>query len=160
LFSPQTSADQYLQEIIVTGQASQSFTPPALLSLTPFFSLPSFDSTAGAIAFNQGRGSQSNFVSAAVALVASTSVMGAGAGAIYAYGELATVQLTGVGVDFMGSILLGAGAISDVGDMAIGGAGLGAAGGIALLPTLGVGWGIGTLLNPYVQPVISSWYGY
>jgi len=86
--------------------------------------------------------------------------MGAGAGAIYAYGELATLELTGVGVDGFGSILLGAGAISDVGGIAIVGSAVGAAGGIALLPAFGVGWGIGTLLNPYVQPVISSWYGY
>jgi hypothetical protein len=50
LFSPQTSADQHLQENTVTGQASQSFTPPTLLQLTPFLSLPSFGNAAGAIA--------------------------------------------------------------------------------------------------------------
>jgi hypothetical protein len=63
-------------------------------------------------------------------------------------------------VGYGGSILLGVGAASDVGGMAIVGSSLGAAGGIALLPALGIGWGVGTLLNPYVQPVISSWYGY
>jgi len=104
--------------------------------------------------------SDSNFVNAAGAFVASTTALGAGAGSLYAYGELATVTTTGVGVDFGGTILLTVGAASDVGAMGIVGSGLGAAGGIVLLPAFGIGWGIGTLVNPYVQPIISSWYGY
>jgi hypothetical protein len=44
--------------------------------------------------------------------------------------------------------------------MAMVGSSLGAAGGVVLLPAFGIGWGIGTYLNPYVQPIISSWYGY
>jgi hypothetical protein len=63
-------------------------------------------------------------------------------------------------VDAMGSILLSVGAVSDVGGKAIVGSSLGAAGGVVLLPAMGIGWGIGTLLNPYIQPIISSWYGY
>lgn len=104
--------------------------------------------------------SGSNFVNAAEGFVASATAIGAGTGALYAYGELATVTTTGVGVDFGGSVLLGLGAVSDVGGMAFVGSSLGAGGGIALLPAFGIGWGIGTLLNPYVQPIISSWYGY
>jgi hypothetical protein len=95
--------------------------------------------------------SDSNFVNAAGAFVASTTVIGASAGSLYAYGELAAVTTTGVGVDFGGTILLTMGAASDVGGMGIVGASLGAAGGIALLPSFGVGYGLGSLISPWVN---------
>jgi len=101
-----------------------------------------------------------NFVTAAGALVGTTTVIGGGAGAIYAFGELTRVTTTGIGVDFGGTIILGVGALSDVGGMAAVGSTVGAAGGVVLLPAFGVGWFIGSHLNPYVQPIISSWYGY
>jgi RHS repeat-associated protein len=104
--------------------------------------------------------SGSNFINAAEGFVASTTAITAGAGAIYAFGELGTVAVTGVGVDGFGSILLATGAASDVGGMAIVGGSLGMAGGFLMLPAFGVGYAFGTFINPYVQPIISSWYGY
>jgi len=48
LFSPQTAANQSLQEITVTGSIS---TPPSLLPLTPFFDLEPFSAT-NAVSFS------------------------------------------------------------------------------------------------------------
>jgi len=146
---------QALQVTVTTSQSSY-LSYPALYN--PNFFVESGESRC--VGCGSVGTSTSSFVKAAGALVASTTAIGAGTGALYAYGELATVTTTGVGVDFGGSILLATGAFSDVGGMAIVGSSLGAAAGVATLPAFGIGWAIGTALNPYVQPIISSWYGY
>jgi RHS repeat-associated protein len=125
------------------------------------FSLGGVTEQSGAVASIGGfMNSGSNFVNAAEGFVTLTSAAGAATGALFAFGELGSTAVAGVGVNFGGSLLLSAGAAADVGGMGLVGTSLGAAGGIVLLPAFAAGYGIGSLLNPYVQPIISSWYGY
>jgi hypothetical protein len=94
-------------------------------------------------------------VVAAGGLVGSTTVIGGVSGFLYAYGERPSAlasfaTYSGVGVSSFEVGAIGtASSISDVGAMSMTGAMLGAEGGIVLLPALGIGYGVGTLISPW-----------
>ena len=156
-FNPHVAAAQYLQ----AQSGGATLTIPGLDFVPdPTIGMADFSAATSTLSMSAMSQQPNNFVTAAGALVGTSTVIGGGAGAIYAFGELATVTTTGIGVDFGGTIILSVGALSDVGGMAAVGSTVGAAGGVLLLPAFGVGWFIGSRLNPYVQPIISSWYGY
>jgi hypothetical protein len=155
LFNPPTATNQTLPEITVTGSIS---TPPSLLPLPPSFDFPSFGTT-GYGGFTPSV-APNDFVRAAGAFVATTATLGAGTGALYAFGELTEVTTAGIGVDFGGTILLGVGAASDVGGMAMVGTSLGAAAGVALLPAFGAGYAAGSYISPWVNRNIIDPYVY
>jgi hypothetical protein len=93
----------------------------------------------------------SPFVAVAGAFVGTTTFGTAVAFSTYAASEapaaIATVMSIGGETALIGS----AAAISDIGGMAFVGASVGAGGGVALLAPLGIGYGVGTVISPWVN---------
>jgi RHS repeat-associated protein len=104
---------------------------------------------------------QNDFVGAAGALVATTTFIGGVAGSVYAYGELpaAIAAYSSVGGEV--ALIGTAAAVSDVGALALVGASVGAAGGVVLAAPLGIGYGVGHKISPWVnRNIIDRLYGY
>jgi hypothetical protein len=96
-------------------------------------------------------------VTAAGAVVGTSSVLGGVAGSAYAISELpsalaAAATYTGAGASSTEVFVIGsAAAIADVGGMGIVGVSLGAAAGVASLPAFGAGYFIGSQIAPWVN---------
>jgi hypothetical protein len=93
----------------------------------------------------------SPFVAVAGAFVATTSFGTAVAFSSYAAAHAPAAIATFMSIGGEAAVIGSAAAISDIGGMFFVGALAGAGGGVVLLAPLGVGYGVGTLISPWVN---------
>jgi len=133
-------------------------------------SVPSVDGMLNALGFSLGgQGSQlanspqaggipggqpNNFAGAALAYVGTLATGGGATGFLYGLSEVSSLAqgaiTVGGAVDFVGI----AAAASEPAAMAIVGTAIGGAAGVVTLPAFGLGYAIGTVIEPHVEPYI------